>query len=148
MMKIPNEQELLNNLGKIAYTLDKTYISQLASEYGVWYFDEKYNQEKTISYQSNIRAVKVKKWVFNKEERPGECFKNVLSAFADGDHTLAVVVNRHIDCAEMYFVVKNDGVGRNEQSADNLDLLENVLKGNFPGSEIERLYFEAEDARR
>lgn len=142
---LPNENDLLDNLGKIAYTLDKAYISQLVSDYGVWYFDEKYNKEKTISYKSNIRAIKVKRWVFSNEEKPGECFKNVLSAFADGDHTLAMVVNRYIDCTEMYFVIKNDGEGRNEQSADNLDLLESVLKGNFPGSEIEKLNFELED---
>ena len=134
---IPNESDLLDNLGKIAYTLDKAYISRLTSDYGVWYFDEKYNVEGTISYESNIRAVKVRRWVFNNEENPGECFKNVLSSFADGDHTVAMVVSRHIECTEMFFVVKNDGAGRNEQSADNVDLLKNVLKGNFPGSEIE-----------
>ena len=134
---IPNESDLLDNLGKIAYTLDKAYISRLTSDYGVWYFDEPYNVEGTISYESNIRAVKVRRWVFNNEENPGECFKNVLSSFADGDHTVAMVVSRHIECTEMFFVVKNDGAGRNEQSADNVDLLKNVLKGNFPGSEIE-----------
>lgn len=142
---IPNEKDLLDNLGKIAYTLDKAYISRLNSDYGVWYFDEKYNKEGTISYKSNIRAVKVNRWVFNKEEKPGDCFKNVLSAFADGDHTLAMVVTRRVDKAEMYFVIKNEGAGRNEQSADNLDLLEGVLKGNFPGSKIEKLSFETED---
>ncbi len=142
---IPNEKDLLDNLGKIAYTLDKAYISRLNSDYGVWYFDEKYNKEGTISYKSNIRAVKVNRWVFNKEEKPGDCFKNVLSAFADGDHTLAMVVTRCVDKAEMYFVIKNEGAGRNEQSADNLDLLEGVLKGNFPGSKIEKLSFETED---
>lgn len=142
---IPNEKVLLDNLGKIAYTLDKAYISHLNSDYGVWYFDEKYNKDGAISYKSNIRAVKVNRWVFNGEEKPGDCFKNVLSAFADGDHTLAMVVTRHVDYAEMYFVIKNVGDGRNEQSADNLDLLESVLKGNFPGSEIEKLSYDTED---
>lgn len=142
---IPNEKNLLDNLGKIAYTLDKAYISRLNKDYGVWYFNEKYNKEGTISYKSNIRAVKVNRWVFNKEEKPGDCFKNVLSAFADGDHTLAMVVTRHVDRAEMFFIIKNEGDGRNEQSADNLDLLEGLLKGNFPGSKIEKLSFDTED---
>lgn len=144
---IPNEKDLLDNLGKIAYTLDKAYISRLDKDYGVWYFNEKYNKEGTISYKSNIRAVKVNRWVFNKEEKPGDCFKNVLSAFADGDHTLAMVVTRHVDRAEMFFIIKNEGDGRNEQSADNLDLLEGVLKGNFPGSKIEKLNFDTEDEK-
>ena len=39
---IPNEKDLLDNLGKIAYTLDKAYISRLNSDYGVWYFDVLY----------------------------------------------------------------------------------------------------------
>lgn len=169
------ESELLDNLGKIAYTLDKAYMSRLKSDYGVLPFDEKFNMvidddprnKKTnddadsketnknessgkklaaISYKNNIRAVKVNRWVFNKEEKPGDCFKNVLSAFADGDHTLAMVVTRHVDKTEMYFVIKNEGAGRPEESGDNLDLLEGVLKGNFQGSEIERLYFDSQNA--
>jgi energy-coupling factor transporter ATP-binding protein EcfA2 len=144
-MEIPNEKELLDNIGKIAYTLDKAYISRLSADYGVWYFDEKYNKDKTITYQSNIRAVQVKKWVFDKDEKPGECFKNVLSAFADGDHTIAMVIKRRMHETEMYFVIKNDGKGRNEQSADNAELLESVLRGNFPGSEINKLKFDLAD---
>lgn len=142
---IPNEKDLLDNIGKVAYTLDKAYISRLSEEYGVWYFNEKYNEQKTIAYRSNIRAVQVKRWVFDKDEKPGECFKNVLSAFSDGDHTLAVVIKRLVSGTEMYFVIKNDGEGRDEQSADNLDLLADVLKGNFPGSEINKLSFDTED---
>ena len=46
----PNEKDLLNNIGKIAYTLDKAYISRLSSDYGVFHFDEKYNKEEQISY--------------------------------------------------------------------------------------------------
>lgn len=136
---MPNEKDLLDNLGKIAYTLDKAYISRLTSDYGVWYFDEKFNREDTISYESNIRAIQVKRWVFDGDEKPGECFKNVLSSFSDGDHTIAMVVRRKVNETEMYFVVKNDGSGRNEQSADNVELLESVIKGNFAGSEVKRI---------
>ena len=138
-------KDLLNNLGKIAYTLDKAYISRLNRDYGVLYFDENYNNENDISYKSNIRTVKINRWVFSKEEKPGDCFKNVLSAFADGDHTLAMVITRHVNRIDMFFVIKNEGIGRNEQSADNLDLLEGMLKGNFPGSKIEKLSFATED---
>ena len=46
----PNEQELMDNLGKIAYTLDKAYISKLSSDYGVWYFNEKYNKFRLSIY--------------------------------------------------------------------------------------------------
>lgn len=135
--KRPKEEVLLYNLGKIAYTLDRAYIPRLETDYGVLYFDEKYNQNKEISYNSNIRAVKVDKWLFDKEQEPGECFKNVLSTFADGDHTIALVVKRNPIITEMYFVIKNEGKGRNEESKDNVRLLDAAIHGNFPGSHTE-----------
>lgn len=131
---IPSEKELLNNLGKIAYTLDKAYLSRLSTDFSVLCFDEKYNQNEAICYENNIRAIRVERWVFDKEEKPGECFKNVLSTFADGDHTIALVVKRKVSASEMYFVVKNEGEGRNEDSGSNVSLLDDSLKGNFPGT--------------
>ncbi|MDU6340444.1 MAG: ATP-binding protein [Clostridium sp.] len=151
---IPNEQELMDNLGKIAYTLDKAYISKLSSDYGVWYFNEKYNKDEAICYINNIRALKVDRWIFDKDEKSGECFKNVLSLFADGDHSIALVVKRTVSSTEMYFVVKNEGQARNEDSKSNIGLLNSSLQGNFPGThtttiddveEIEEL-FKFEDA--
>lgn len=132
-MKI-NEKDLLNNIGKIAYTLDKTYISRLTEDYGVFYFDEKYNKNYAICYENNIRALKVERWVFDENEKPGECFKNVLSLFADGDHTIALVIKRTPTKSEMYFVIKNDGLGRNEDSKNNISLLNSSILGNFPGT--------------
>ena len=134
---VPNEKDLLNNLGKIAYTLDKAYLSRLSTDYGVLRFDDKYNQNEVVCYENNIRALQVKRWVFDKAENPGECFKNVLSTFADGDHTIAMLVKRKVDASEIYFVVKNEGQGRNEDSRNNIILLDNSLKGNFPGTYTE-----------
>ena len=131
---VPNDKVLLNNIGKIAYTLDRAYMPRLEQDYGVLFFDEKYNQKKEISYSSNVRAVKVDKWLFDKDQEPGECLKNVLSTFADGDHTIALVVKRTPTKAEMYFVVKNEGKGRNGDSRTNVELLNNAIHGNFPGS--------------
>lgn len=51
-------QELLSNLGKIAYTLDKAYLSRIDSDYEVQPFDERYNCDK-VTYQANIRALEV-----------------------------------------------------------------------------------------
>lgn len=131
---IPNEKELLDNLGKIAYTLDKAYISKLTEDYAVLYFKEKYNKEGNIDYVNNIRALKVDRWIFDKNEKPGECLKNVLSLFADGDHSIALVVERTPASCDMYFVVKNEGAGRNEDSKNNIELLNGSIKGNFPGT--------------
>lgn len=138
-MSKPDEQALLDNLGKIAFSLDKAYISRLATDYGVLYFNEKYNKEENICFENNIRAVKVDRWVFDRDEKPGESFKNVLSTFADGDHSIALVVRRTPNNTEMYFVVKNEGAARNEDSAGNVSLLESSIKGNFQGTNCEIL---------
>lgn len=135
--KKPSDEVLLDNIGKIAYTLDRAYMPRLERDYGVLFFDEKYNQNGELSYCSNVRAVKVDKWLFDREQEPGECFKNVLSTFADGEHTIALVVKRTPTNTEMYFVVKNDGKGREEESRANVELLNAAIHGNFPGSHTE-----------
>ena len=43
---VPNDKVLLNNIGKIAYTLDRAYMPRLEQDYVVLFFDEKYNQKK------------------------------------------------------------------------------------------------------
>lgn len=137
----PDEKVLLNNLGKIAYTLDKAYLSRLTADYAPVLFDGVYNKndDKTtqVDYASNIRALRVKQWIFDEKEKSGECFKNVLSLFADGDHTVALVVVRRPTASEMYFVIKNDGAGRNEVSKNNIELLDDSIRGNFPGTHTE-----------
>lgn len=139
--KIPTEETLLDNLGKIAYTLDKTYLSRLEEDYGVLPFDENYNHGENgteqITYASNIRILRIKKCVVDKDERVIDCFKNVLGVFGGSEDTLALVFKRTRETAEMYFVVKNIGAGKNEKSAGNIRLLADSISGNFPGTEVE-----------
>jgi hypothetical protein len=135
--KVPIEQTLLDNLGKVSYTLDRAYLSRLESDYGVLPFDENYNKDGQISYVSNIRALKVKRWVFDKEEKVSDCFKNVLGLFANGENSLALVLRRSPNNTEMFFVVKNIGHGRNEDSKSNIVLFADSIRGNFPGTEVE-----------
>jgi hypothetical protein len=135
--KIPFEQTLLDNLGKISYTLDRTYLSRLESDYGVLPFDENYNKDSRISYVSNIRALHVKRCVFDKEEKVSDCFKNVLGLFANSGDSLALVLRRSPSQTEMFFIVKNAGQGRNEDSKNNITLLADSLRGNFPGTNVE-----------
>ena len=132
-----DNNKLLNNIGKIAYTLDKAYMPRLTEDYGVLYFDEKYKKGNIICYENNIRALKINRWIFNKNEKVDECFKNVLSLFADGDNTIALVINRMPNGSDMYLVIKNNGEARNEDSRNNIELLNSSLKGNFPGTNTE-----------
>lgn len=134
---IPKEQNLMDNLGKISYTLDKAYLSKLENDYCVLPFDEYYNKEQEISYVSNIRTLRVKRCVIDKEEKVVDCFKNILSLFSDSEKTLALVLKRTPKYVEMYFVVKNVGLGCNEDSKANIELLAESIRGNLPGTEIE-----------
>ena len=152
--KVPLEQTLLDNLGKISYMLDRAYLSHLKSDYGVLPFDDNYNKytpddfsedkgeefynkAKKVDYASNIRALHIKRCVFDKEEKVSDCFKNVLGLFANSEDSLALVLRRTPDKTEMFFTVKNIGIGRNEESKNNIELLANSVRGNFPGTEVE-----------
>lgn len=132
--KIPQEQELLSNLGKIAYTLDKAYLSHLDNDYCVLPFDKYCNGNEVVTYSSNIRALEIKRWVYDKDEKVSDCFKNVMSVFAGSEDTIALVVYRTPTGARMFFVTKNNGGGRNEDSKSNIGLLNDALCGNFPGT--------------
>ncbi len=132
--KIPNHEILLDNLGKIAYTLDRTYLSRLSNDYTVLPFDEYYNSNGDITFKSNIRALKVDRWVYDKDEKVSDCFKNVLSVFSGTENTLALVINRTPSGNEMFFVSKNIGQGKNEDSRNDINLLKDSLLGNFQGT--------------
>lgn len=133
---IPNEQDLMENLGKISYMLDKAYLMRLESDYGILPFDEYYNKDQQISYVSNIRALRVKRCVIDKEEKVADCFKNVLGLFANSKDSIALVLNRTPKDIEMCFVLKNTGLGRNEYSKSNIELLAESIRGNLPGTEV------------
>lgn len=136
--------EILNQQGEIAYTADKAYLLDLQSKsYQLLpfknYRTEKFDcqKEKSFSYTNNIRALQVKKWVFDKEQSIGDCFKNVLSLFALGNDTIALVVKRKQTSTEMYFVIQNPDSGSGGTMRSKIELLENSLKGNFPGTKTE-----------
>ena len=60
----PKEEVLLDNIGKIAFSLDKAYLSSLATEYDVCVFDKVHEEDSvSVDYEDNIRAVKVNRWI-------------------------------------------------------------------------------------
>lgn len=132
--QIPNEQALLTNLGKIAYTLDKTYLSRLDSDYGVLPFEEYFNKDGDVSHSANIRALEIERWVYDRDEKISDCFKNVMSVFTGSEETLAMVIHRTPRGVRMFFVTKNSGGGRNEDSKNDIGLLSDSICGNFPGT--------------
>lgn len=146
--KVPQEEQLKQNLGKIAYTLEKEYFTRLTQDYYVLPYDEYYNSEEIQSedgtkekveintYASNVRALKIKRLVYDREENFTDCLQNAFSVFSDSGNTLALVFNRFVDRTEIYAIVRNDGQGMNEISKANIGLLKDSLSGNFSGSEL------------
>ena len=146
--KQPNIDQLRDNLGKIAYTLDKEFFSRLDKDYYVLPYDEYYNLEvieehgkkkriKINTYVSNIRALKIKRLVYDKEQDFTDCLQNAISIFSNSGDTVAFIFNRYVDSVEAYAVVKNDGQGKNEESKANISMLKQSLIGNFAGSDFE-----------
>lgn len=142
--KLSFTQSLKQNLGKIAYTLDKEYLSRLDRDFYVLPYDESYNSEKlqngnavpVCSYLSNVRALRIGRIVYDKEESFTDCFENAISIFSKTGNTVAFVLNRFRDRTDIYAVVKNAGQWKNEESKENIALLESSLQGNFAGSDL------------
>lgn len=133
---VPQTEELLLNLDRIAFTLDKAYLDYI-EDGAVIPFDEDYNKNHKISYSSNIRAVRIGRWVYDKNEKIIDCFKNVLSVFAGSGNSLGTVIRRTPSNVEMFFITQNTGEGNNEVSTNDIKLLEDSLLGNFPGSRVD-----------
>lgn len=129
-----DEAVLKNNLSRIAYTMDKGYLSHL-EDYSVWKFNE-YCKSRGIEYKDNknYMAVKVCRFIINKQEKVIDCMKNVIGAFSASSDSLGFVVHRKIDCVDLYFVFKKDGEIKRSYVYEKLTLLKNSLVGNFAGA--------------
>ena len=138
---IPDEKLLLENIGKIAYSLDRAYMSRLREDYKCLpfsdYLNEKFGSKGKLELQTNTRAVKVYRWVYDREEDIRDCFKNILGLFAGGDHSVALVIKRTMDKVEMYYVVNNEFSIGGKKASEKAKLLNDSICGNFPGSKTE-----------
>ena len=130
----PSNDVLLASLDKIAYNLDKTYLSRLHDDYGVLKFD-KYNESGAVALQSNIRVVRILRWVYDREESIGDRFKNILSLFAENAGAVAMIVRRTPQDAEVFFALRNEGIGRAGEIQGNIELFADAIAGNFNGTE-------------
>lgn len=141
---IPNEQNKLKNLEKIDSLLNKDYLYRVERQYEVLDFSvynkienaEKNAPQYKISFESNIRALRVDRWVYDKTELSIDKFKNILNVFEGGDSNLAILIKREKDKTVLYFVLKNETTGK-VYNPPNVDLLKNAITGNFQGTSVE-----------
>lgn len=134
---IPMQTVLLNNLGRIAYALDKAYLSCLKEKYVVTDLKDAQEADTEEYYAARIRAVSVKMCVINKEERIADRFKNIISLCGGIEHTLAVVLKRAAQKTEMFFVLKNpEETAANDEIEKKIKYLKSSIEGNFPGTKL------------
>lgn len=143
--KITNEQLdafiLENNIAKIAYTLDKDYLSHL-EKYETFKFNE-YCESKRIDYKKgeskNLNLIKITDFIINKDEKVIDCMKNVIGSFSNTSNSLGFLIRRKKDCVDIFFVFKKDGEIDREEVKNKIELLEKGIKGNFPGTKLEKI---------
>jgi hypothetical protein len=148
-VSVPNEEDKLYSLEKIDYLLSKDYLRGLENYYGIINFSE-YNKianakndgpQIKISHESNVRALQIERWVFDKEEQRIDKFKNILNVFAGGESNIALLVRRDKEGAALYLILKNETSGKISKSdASNNDaaLLKSSILGNFNGACVKK----------
>lgn len=145
--KIPDNDKLLTNLDKIRYILDKEHLHNLKKDFVVLDFNA-YNRNigqnapDKICYGHNIRAIKINRWVYDKEETIADRFKNILSTFSEAKTTVGLLIVRNISGTQVYFVVKDDTTPEGDAVDDNTNnvrLLDEAIKGNFNGTKTDLL---------
>lgn len=82
-----------------------------------------------------LRLLKLNKFVYNEEEDCVEKLVSVLTALNGLEATYGYVIHSDGNKIEIYLAVKGK-----DETAIGKDTLENGLKGNFPGIEIENIF--------
>ncbi len=109
MPEVPRQQDLLTSLDKIGFILDKHYLNGLQEQFQMMPFDiynRKPNGGCKMGFKSNMRAVRIARWVYEQDEKISDRFKNIISVFARSDSTLAAIVTRTPTKSEMFFILK------------------------------------------
>lgn len=138
----PDPENLLASLDKISASLDKLYLHNLSRDFVTVPFDSYNlidgNGAYRVGYESNIRGIRILRWVYDKEEKTIDRFKNVLTVFSGNDSSVALFIRRTAESCEMLFCLKNETEERSrlEDSRQNIALLEKAIRGNFPGTKV------------
>lgn len=136
-------KEFLVNLEERAkYILDKTYMPHLREHYTVFpfhdYLGQVRNRKGELKMQSNIRTVRINRWVYDADELIRDGFKNVLAQFAGGTHNIALIIQRTPEGTATYFAVKNEKFPGAKAANASITSLQDSLRGNFSGTDMEQ----------
>lgn len=140
--------ELQSNLDKIRRTVFREYLYNVSEEFLVYpfnryntYKNDKNEDTKRIVPDANIQCIHIDRWVYDKKEQIIDRFANVYSSFSQRKDAIAMLVNRTVDGADFYFVIRSDSSqgGNKTNTNSSLDLLIASIKGNFPGTIVEKV---------
>lgn len=140
--------ELQSNLDKIRRTVFREYLYNVSDEFVVYpfsayntYKNEKEEDTKKVVPDANIQCIHIERWVYDKKEQIIDRFANVYSAFSQRKDAIAMLVNRTVDGADFYFVIRSDSSqgGNKTNTNSSLDLLIASIKGNFPGTIVKKM---------
>lgn len=143
-----NILELQSNLDKIRRTVFREYLYNVSNEFVVYpfalyntYKNSKNEDTKKIVPDVNIQCIHIERWVYDKKEQIIDRFANVYSAFSQRKDAIAMLVNRTIEGADFYFVIRSDSSqgGNRTNTNSSLDLLMASIKGNFPGTIVKKM---------
>lgn len=141
--------ELQSNLDKIRRTVFREYLYNVSDEFVVYPFDayntyknDKDEETKKIVPDANIQCIHIDRWVYDKKEQIIDRFANVYSTFSQRKDAIAMLVNRTIEGADFYFVIRSDSSqgGNKTNTNSSLDLLIASIKGNFPGTIVKKMH--------
>ena len=140
-VKHPEFVDINDSLAKVAYSLDKAYMSRLRDDYSIFPFQQYISNlaqnRKSLSFGQNLRGIQIKRWVYNADELIQDGFKNLLGLFTGGQNNLALIIRRTPSQVEMFMAVKNEQLGGAKSANEMRALLKSSISGNFSGSLVE-----------
>ena len=141
---LPEKTSLSDSLGKIAYLMDKAYLRALHTQYSVMPFKQYTDSipDGSLSFCSNVRGLRIKRWVYDSEELIRDGFKNILGLFINNGHNVALIIRRTPNNVETYIAVKNENDPGAKAANTALALCGSSVSGNFPGSLSENITVE------
>lgn len=137
--------ELQSNLDKIRRTVFREYLYNVSDEFVVYPFDayntyknDKDEETKKIVPDANIQCIHIDRWVYDKKEQIIDRFANVYSTFSQRKDAIAMLVNRTIEGADFYFVIRSDSSqgGNKTNTNSSLDLL---MANSEPVNELKHI---------
>ena len=128
------KETIARNLGAIGIETFREYLPQVSKLYLPVAEDLSAFESKRICYFDITR------WVTSKDENNIDKLINVYQVLADEDCAIALIYTRYPDkCVISLAVVNNSPAGDTADTKRLVECVKKAIKGNFPGSELNKL---------